>query len=45
VPAIDKIIDDTSKLVARDLRAEGRRLSDLGLVGMDVREIIELVNS
>jgi len=45
VPTIDKIIDDASKAVARDLRAEGRRLSDLGLVGMDVREIIELVNS
>lgn len=45
VPAIDEIINRSSELLTRDLRSEGRKLSDLGLVGMDVREIIELVNS
>ncbi len=45
VPTIEKIIDDASKVMAKDLRADARRLKDLGLVGMDLREIIELVNS
>ena len=45
VPTIDSLIDFTSQIVNRDLRKEGRTLSDLGLVGMDVREIIEFINS
>jgi hypothetical protein len=45
VPTIDSIIEMASVTLSRDLRSEGRKLSDLGLIGMDVREIIELVNS
>lgn len=45
VPTIEKVIDGASKVLAKDLKAEGRRLCDLGLVGMDLREIIELINS
>ncbi|MBX9690663.1 MAG: hypothetical protein K2X27_28365 [Candidatus Obscuribacterales bacterium] len=45
VPCIDMIIALASKTLGKDLRAESRKLSDLGLVGMDLREIIELVNS
>ena len=45
VPTIDSIIDEASKAAARDLRSEGRKLSDLGLSGMDIREIIEFINS
>lgn len=45
VPTIDSIIELASLVLSKDLRSEGRKLSDLGLVGMDVREIIELVNS
>ena len=45
VPSIESVIDQASAALGRDLRAEGRRLSQLGLVGMDMRGIIELVNS
>ncbi|SRR5579875_95395 len=45
VPVIDSIIELTSVIVEKDIRKEGRGLADLGLVGVDVREIIELVNA
>lgn len=45
VPVLDTLIDSASSAVNRNLRNEGRKLSDLGLVGMDVREIIEFINS
>lgn len=45
VPTIESVIDQASAALGRDLRAEGRRLAHLGLVGMDMRGIIELVNS
>jgi opine dehydrogenase len=45
VPTLDSIIEMASVALSRDLRSEGRKLSDLGLSGMDVRDIIELVNS
>lgn len=45
VPCIDALIERSSKLLNTEFRTNGRKLSDLGLSGMDVREIIELVNS
>ena len=45
VPALDSIIEVASLVLSRDLRNQGRKLSDLGLSGMCVRDIIELVNS
>lgn len=45
VPTIDSIIDLSSATLGRDLRKEGRRLADLGLIGMNTQEIIEFINS
>jgi opine dehydrogenase len=45
VPTLDSIIEMASVAFSRDLRASGRKLSNLGLSGMLVRDIIELVNS
>ncbi len=42
---VESLIAKSSSLLGRDLVAAGRKLTDLGLSGMDVREIIELVNS
>lgn len=44
-PLIDAVVDMASVVLGRDLRKEGRQLSDLGLVGMDIREVVEFVNS
>ncbi len=45
VPTIDSIIELASVTLGQDLRREGRGLSDVGLIGMDFREIVELINS
>lgn len=45
VPAIESLIDRSAELLGQDLRKGSRNLADLGLSNMDVREIIELVNS
>lgn len=45
VPVIESLIDQSSELLGLDIRANARRLVDLGLSNMDVREIIELINS
>lgn len=45
LPTIDSIIELASVTLGRDLRKEGRCLADLGLIGMDFREIVELINS
>ncbi len=42
---IDAIIEMASAVLQQDLRKEGRQLADLGLIGMDIREVVELVNS
>jgi opine dehydrogenase len=44
VPVIDSIIQLASVVTECDLRKDGRGLSDLGLVGVDVRELIDVVN-
>lgn len=45
VPTIDAVIELASCITHRELRKEGRGLHELGLVGLDVREIVELINS
>lgn len=45
VPTIDAVIELASCVTHRDLRKEGRGLHELGLVGLDVQEIVELVNA
>jgi opine dehydrogenase len=42
-PVLDSIIELSSVVTGMDLRKEARQLSDLGLIGMDTNEIIELV--
>ncbi|MBI4534421.1 MAG: NAD/NADP octopine/nopaline dehydrogenase family protein [Candidatus Melainabacteria bacterium] len=44
VPLIDSIIELAAVVCGKNLRKQGRNLTDLGLVGLDVEEIIELVN-
>jgi hypothetical protein len=44
VPITDSIIELASVATERDLRKEGRGLSTLGLVGVDVPELIEFIN-
>jgi hypothetical protein len=44
-PVLDAVIDLGSSVTGCDLRKQGRQLSDLGLIGMDAREIIELVSA
>jgi hypothetical protein len=44
-PVLDAVIDLGSSVAGCDLRKQGRQLSDLGLIGMDAREIIELVSA
>jgi len=45
VPLVDSMIELSSFVVEQDLRREGRGLADLGLVGCDVSEVVELVNA
>lgn len=44
-PVLDAVIDLGSSITGGDLRKQGRQLSDLGLIGMDAREIIEHVSA
>jgi opine dehydrogenase len=44
VPMIDSLIELASCVTHRELRKEGRGLDHLGLVGLDVAEIVETVN-
>jgi opine dehydrogenase len=45
VPIIDSIIELSTVIVGEDLRKTARTLHDLGLVGFDFAEIIEIVNA
>jgi hypothetical protein len=45
VPMIDTVIELATVTTQKDLRKEARQLSDIGLIGMDAREIIEHVNA
>jgi hypothetical protein len=45
VPGIESLIERSSEMLGLDLRSDARKLVDLGLSNMDVREIIELINS
>jgi hypothetical protein len=44
-PMIDTVIELASVITNTDLRREARQLSDIGLIGMDAREIIEHLNA
>ncbi|MGD9680904.1 MAG: hypothetical protein AB7W16_06955 [Candidatus Obscuribacterales bacterium] len=44
VGTINSVIDLASAVAGCDLRSQGRNLDSLGLVGFDIREIIDLVN-
>lgn len=45
VPALDAVIKLSSVVIGHDLYSSGRSLDELGLVGLDVAEIIEAVNA
>jgi aspartyl/asparaginyl beta-hydroxylase (cupin superfamily) len=45
VPMIDTVIELATVLTNVDIRKEARQLSDIGLIGMDAKEIIEHVNA
>ncbi len=45
VPIIDSVIELASCVTHRELRKEGRGQHQLGLVGLDLNEIVEAVNS
>jgi hypothetical protein len=45
VPVINSIIELSSVVTKADLEKNGRKLSDLGLLGFDVQEIVELINA
>jgi opine dehydrogenase len=44
-PVINSVIDLASILTMTDLEKSGRKLSDLGLLGFDVQEIVEMINA
>lgn len=44
VPMIDALIELSSSVTHRDLRKEGRGLDQLGLLGLDLQEIVETIN-
>lgn len=44
VPLIETVIELASVVTSVDLRKEARQLEDLGIIGMDAKEIIEHVN-
>lgn len=43
-PVINSLIDLSSAITHQDLAKKGRKVDDLGLVGFDTTEIIELIN-
>lgn len=45
LPMLESVIELSSVVTGTDLRKEGRELSDLGLIGMDAREIMEHVSA
>lgn len=45
VPMIETVIEIASVLTNTDLRKEARQLTDLGMIGMDAKEIIEHVSA
>lgn len=45
VPLLDAIVELSSVATGLDLRKEGRQLTDMGLIGMDAQEIMELVSA
>ncbi len=44
-PVINSVIDLASVVTNSDLERNGRKLSDLGLLGFDVQEIVEMINA
>lgn len=44
LPSIDSVIDLSCAFLGKDLRARGRSVESLGLVGFDNQEIVDLVN-
>lgn len=45
VPMVDTVIELAGVITNTDLRKEARQLTDIGLIGMDAREIIEYLNA
>ncbi len=45
VPVINSVIELASIVTRIDLERNGRKLSDLGLLGFDVNEVIEIINA
>jgi hypothetical protein len=45
VPVLNSVIDLAAVVTKTDLDKSGRKLSDLGLLGFDVQEIIEIINA
>ncbi|HEY9712333.1 MAG TPA: NAD/NADP octopine/nopaline dehydrogenase family protein [Chroococcales cyanobacterium] len=44
-PVVNSVIDLAAATTRTDLRKQGRSLTDVGLLGFDVTEIVELVNA
>lgn len=44
-PVINSVIDLSSIVTRTDFEKAGRKLSDLGLLGFDVQEIVEIINA
>ena len=45
MPVLNSVVELASAVTQSDLARHGRTLQDLGLVGFDVAEIVELINS
>lgn len=45
VPVINSVMELASSVAGCDLQKSGRKAEDLGLIGLDVNEIVELINS
>ncbi|MGH9549361.1 MAG: hypothetical protein ACRD3W_08300, partial [Terriglobales bacterium] len=45
VPVMSSVIDLTEIVTKADLHKSGRKLSDLGMLGLDLHEIIEVINA
>jgi len=45
MPVLNSVVELASAVTQCDLTRHGRTLQDLGLVGFDVAEIVELINS
>jgi len=45
VPVINSVIELSAIVTKYDMEKNGRKISDLGLLGFDVQEIVELINA